>query len=218
MYYHKHLVSKLPRLINKYPDILWSKALDTVQIDSKLWMLDKLFENRIRDLGNVMILGGWIGLLGHFLLESKRFKINCVRSFDIDPSSIWVADYLNKEYETDGWKFKSSYGDWNLLDFKETHYQTHRLSDNSVADCVTKFDTIINSCCEHMEHFSEWIKRLPENRLLVLQSSSDESQTDHIHCFPNLEEFIAATRLKKIIYSGTLKLRSFDRFMIIGYK
>jgi hypothetical protein len=217
MQVHK-VLSKLPILFEKYPGIHWRNALSETQMESKAWLIQTLLEKQILDLQNVMIMGGWIGLLGNFLLNQSELKINCVRSFDIDWQSVHASDELNKELETIDWKFKASVADWDELDYDLTKYQTRRLSDQSLADCETRFDTIINTCCEHMKSFSEWIGKVPDDRLMILQSHSNSEQEGHVNTCGSLDEFSEACRLGTVLFRGQLSLKQHQRYMLIGYK
>jgi hypothetical protein len=214
---HK-MLSKLPILFKKYPDVNWKNALAETQIESKFWLVKTLINHGIVDLGNVMVVGGWIGLLGNILLNQNELNINFVRSFDIDMLSVEASDELNKELETANWKFKAFVGDWDELNYSETIYRTRRISDSSYVDCQTRFDTIINTCCEHMASFSTWLKKIPDDRLLILQSYSDSNQEGHVNTCSSIEEFAASCQLEQVLFQGQMKIRDHYRFMLVGFK
>ena len=52
--------------------------------------------------------------------------------------------------------------------------------------------------------------------LVVLQSNNYHKIEEHINCKNSLNEFIADYNFDKILYTGTLKLDTFERYMIIA--
>ncbi len=205
-------------VIKTNPNLNWRNALSKEQIRSKIWLINMLRESKLTDLGNVMILGGWIGLLGYLLLHDEELNINYIRSFDVDPESIRAADDLNYDHLKNNWKFKSCFANWDLIDYNETIYHTHRYTDNRDIDLTNRFDTIINTCCEHMSLFSDWIQKIPGDRLLILQSNSNAEFEGHTNCKSSLKEFVNSCQLSRVLYSGELDLGLYKRWMIFGYK
>jgi len=72
-----------------------AEALNKNQIASKLWLADALFGAVGAELGNVLVLGGWFGVLPAILLHDARFAIAKVTSLDVDPRCAGVALALN---------------------------------------------------------------------------------------------------------------------------
>ena len=60
-----------------------------------MWLADALFDTVGRDLGGVLVLGGWFGVLPAILLHDPRFAIASVVSLDIDPRCADLARALN---------------------------------------------------------------------------------------------------------------------------
>jgi len=81
----------------------------------------------------------------------------------------------------------------------------------------TKVDTVINTSCEHVENFSNWYDKVPQGRLVVLQSNNYFEHDEHINCVDSLEEFKKQCPMD-IVFSGELELPLYKRFMLIGYK
>ena len=71
------------------------EALNKKQIASKMGLADSLLDAVGPELGNVLVLGGWLGVLGAVLLHDPRFVIDHVESVDIDPRCAAVALSLN---------------------------------------------------------------------------------------------------------------------------
>lgn len=214
---HYHLLSRLPQLL-KISEVPWDHAFSEDQLLSKFWILETLRSIGVKDLGQVMILGGWVGLLGYILLGNKHISITKVRSFDIDHRLEKIADSLNMQYVANAWKFKAAYGNWSSLNYQETVYQTHRWSDGSLVNCVDSFQTVINTCCEHSENLETWIKKIPEDRLLILQSNSSSEYEGHVNPSPTLEDFQQKAKLGRTLFAGCLPTPRYNRWMLIGYR
>ena len=63
-------------------------ALSDGQLNSKLWLLDKI---KGIDLGTVFICAGWYGVLATMMFEDENVYVDKIRSFDIDDSCWKVA-------------------------------------------------------------------------------------------------------------------------------
>ena len=108
------------------PQLNWEYALSSGQITSKLWILEALKEIGVTSLGKVMVLGGWIGLLGHILLSERSLSIEKLRSFDIDPLCEEIADSINLSFVAREWKFKASCADCTnltILKLSSLHFE-----------------------------------------------------------------------------------------------
>ena len=79
-------------------------------------------------------------------------------------------------------------------------------------------DTIINTSCEHIENFDNWYSKVPNDRLMILQTNDYFEIDDHINCVKNINEFQKMCPLSKELYSGVLNLDQYNRFMLIGYR
>ena len=75
---------------------------------------------------------------------------------------------------------------------------------------------IINTSCEHIHNFSEWFSSLPSGFLVVLQSNNQFYSNQHVNCVVDLEEFIDQTPFQVDLFSGSLDLLDYTRFMRVG--
>ena len=212
------LLSSLIKMSKDYPEVNWPYALSTGQIISKIWIIETLRALKVENLGSVMVLGGWVGLLGHILLSEKSLQIEKIRSFDIDPICEKIADMMNVNFVSKQWKFKASCSDWNSLNYDETQYTVHRLKDFGEVPLNDRFDTIINTCCEHVSGFENWIVRIPSDRLLILQSNSSSEFEGHVNCHPSLDVFKVQVGLNRVLFEGSLDAGEYKRWMLIGYR
>lgn len=172
------------------------------QLSSKAWLINVansvLWSKReFHSFGNVYICAGWYGLLAQMIADN--FNDVFVNSIDIDPSCEKIGERL------------AGYD-------KRIRFITH---DITTFDAYEK-DTscIINTAVEHLDNdsYTKWFDNLPGNRPIILQSNNFSSANTHINTSSNLEEFIKKSKMKKIIYTGTLDCVQFDRYMIIGTK
>lgn len=184
------------------------------QIASKEWLVNELVDLDI-DLGIVFICAGWYSTLSTMLFESG-LKIEKIRSFDIDPRCVDIAERFNKPWVIDGWKFKAS--TMNIHDMKyPTTYQTNKDRD-TILEFTDMPDTIINTSCEHIVDFDKWYKSIPSRTLLVLQTNNYFDVPEHVNCSNNLQEFAKTTPMSELFYEGTLELPKYQRYMRIGIK
>ena len=93
------------------------EALNKNQVASKMWLADTLLDTVGPDLGNVLILGGWFGVLAAVLLHDRRFSIGSVTSLDIDPRCADVALALNATHVRTG-KFAAQTADMLAYDYR----------------------------------------------------------------------------------------------------
>lgn len=171
------------------------------QMQSKEWLITNL-ENFIYPEVNkhlnfpltVDIHGGWVGVLSSMLFQSA-IPIKHIRSIDIDPECESVATMMNKKEEIEG-KFSAITGD--------------------MCTVRSEGDIIINTSCEHItqEQYEIWLKNIPQNSLLVLQSNN-YNIPEHVRIANDLEEFKNQSNIE-VLWSSQLELPLYTRFMIIG--
>jgi hypothetical protein len=175
-------------------------AFSNGQVDSKLWLCRELeslgWSSRLTH-----IYGGWQGVLGFLLLSREQFKVDKIRSFDVDPSCEAVADMINENWVIKDWQFKAMTIDCN-------------------SDVPGNPDLVINTSTEHFES-DDWFDRIPNGTRVILQGN-DMVHDDHIGNAQSLTEFVNKYKLADIVYSGTKTFNypewSFTRFMMIGIK
>ena len=169
------------------------------QINSKVWLIDHL-EKYYQNLPyNILVCGGWNGVLATLLFNSN-LDITRIVSMDIDQNCEEIAYTMNKDYEMQG-RFKAITSD--MLTYED--YGKHNL--------------IINTVCEHMttEQYNQWLDRLPTNKRIVLQSNDYFSHKEHVNCKQTLKEFQQDCNLNVDI-AATMPTEKYNRFMIIGHK
>ncbi|HSD00315.1 MAG TPA: class I SAM-dependent methyltransferase, partial [Casimicrobiaceae bacterium] len=152
-------------------------------------------------LGDVLILGGWIGALAAVLLHDERFDVDRVTSVDIDPSCETIAASLNATHARAG-RFVARTADMLALDYLEE----------------AKADLVINTSCEHLSEFDRWYARIPAGQLLVMQSNDYFACDEHVNCVPDLATFKAQAPLRELLFEGERSMRRYVRFMLIGRK
>lgn len=187
------------------------------QLESKLWLVKEL-EKLDVELGIVFLCAGWYATLATMLFESN-VNVDKVRSFDIDPTTIDIAEVFNKPWFMEKWKFKALVEDIHNIDYSEHTWQFWSNANNRMSKEITDVpDTIINTSCEHITNFKEWYTKIPKGKLVVLQSNNYYEIDEHVNCVSNVQEFKKMAPMSQLLYSGKLKLPKYTRFMLIGYK
>jgi trans-aconitate methyltransferase len=77
-------------------------------------------------------------------------------------------------------------------------------------------DLVINTSCEHIADIRAWLSLLPPGSRVLLQSNNYFSEPTHINCVETLDAFIAQAGLSAIAFSGSLPMKKYTRFMLIG--
>lgn len=190
------LVGSLARVIAMHPEAEIANAFNHKQVACKVWARDRLVETLGGRFGHIAILGGWYGVLAAMLLEDPRFEIGLVESFDIDPSVAAVARTLNGA--SDG-RFRATTGDMYNLDY-----------------AALGADLIINTSCEHISDLRGWLDLLPPGTKVLLQSNDYFSEPTHINCVESVEAFERLAMLARVDFSGSLPMKKYTRFMLIG--
>ena len=194
---------------------IWNDCFSRGQLQSKLWLVKELSRLDL-DLGIVFLCAGWYATLATMLFESG-IKINRIRSFDIDDSCYSIAETFNKPWVKDEWRFKATTQDIFDIDFN-LHTYTVKRADGSTCDLTESPNTIINTSCEHIENFDNWYAKIPQGKLVILQSNNYYEVEEHVNCVGSIEEFSTIAPMKDLLYSGELELPKYKRFMLIGYK
>jgi hypothetical protein len=220
----------LYRLLDHFTDSHLVKAIKLLQIDkinydldclsqgqikSKKWLIDELVKLDL-DLGTVFLCAGWYATLATMLFESK-IKIDKIRSFDMDPSCVSIAEVFNKPWVLEDWNFKSCTK--NILDINYDFY-TYNVarSNGTVCKLSDSPNTIINTRCEHIEDFNKWYNLIPNSKIVILQTNNYIEIEDHVNCSNSLSEFRIQTPMTTLLYEGELVLDKYTRYMRIGIK
>ena len=194
---------------------IWDDCFSRGQLQSKAWLIRELKELDPK-LGTVFLCAGWYATLSTMLFEND-FDIDKVRSFDIDPSCASIAEIFNKPWTMKDWQFKASTADIKDINYSGYTYKTLK-SDGSESELYDEPNTIINTSCEHIDNFSEWYDKIPDDKLVILQSNNYFEVEEHVNCSNNIDEFKAQAPCKEYLFTGTLDLGIYKRFMIIGKK
>jgi len=167
------------------------------QVNSKVWLAEQLLGFVPVKLLNIVIYGGWNGVLASILFNSK-ISIQRITSVDIDPLCENIAYTINKRYEMQG-KFSAITAD--MCDFK------------------TDADVVINTSCEHItqEQYERWLSNQPGDAVFVLQSNNYFDLDEHIRCSIDLTDFTKMSKIKPY-FRGTFPTSKYERYMLIGKK
>jgi len=196
---------------------IWNDCFSRGQLESKLWLIQELEDCKI-NLGTVFLCAGWYATLATMLFQSN-IKLDNVRSFDIDDTCVDIAETFNKPWFVDSWKFKGITQDIMDVDYNEHTWQYWSNANNRMSKPITDSpDTIINTSCEHIENFEEWYAKIPDGKLVVLQSNNYYEVDEHVNCVKDIKEFGNMARMTGPLYAGELELPKYKRFMLIGYK
>jgi hypothetical protein len=190
------LMKGLASVLGKHPDADLGNAFNHKQIGSKMWARDSLHEALGGRLEKVVLLGGWYGILAAILFDDPRFEIGAITSYDIDPAVGAVAETLNREWAD---RFSAVTADMYGLDY-----------------AAMGADLIVNTSCEHIADLRAWLALLPKGVRVMLQSNDYFSEPTHINCVPSLEAFAEQAQLSTLDFSGSLKMKKYTRFMLIG--
>ena len=186
------------------------------QLKSKKWLVEELKACSV-DLGTVFLCAGWYGTLATMLFESK-IPLNKIRSFDLDPSCVEIAEIFNKKWVVDNWKFKASCQDIHNFIFNDDHiYRVYKAGGEEELLYDTP-DTLINTSSEHIKDYCAWFNRIPDGKLVVVQGNDYIEIDEHINCSKDLKEFSDKSPMTTVLYEGELELEKYKRFMKIGYK
>jgi len=195
---------------------IWDDCFARGQLESKLWLVRELQQCNI-PLGTVFICAGWYATIATMLFESG-IEVDKIRSFDMDTTCASIAEVFNKPWVVDSWKFKASYKDIHDIDFTgKTPYSVYK-SNGEEQLLLDSPDTVVNTSCEHIENFEEWYAKIPDGKLVILQSNNFYDVEEHVNCVTDVDEFINTAPMTTVLYSGELALPKYNRFMIIGYK
>lgn len=187
------------------------------QLESKLWLIKELKKLDL-DLGTVFLCAGWYATLATMLFE-HNFKVDKIRSFDIDKSTVNIAEIFNKPWFTDQWKFKALVEDINNINYEMHTWQFWSTANNRMSYPITDIpNTIINTSCEHLYDFHSWYNKIPIGKLIILQANNYHEVEEHVNTYNSTEEFSSNAPMTQTLFEGELELLKYKRFMKIGYR
>jgi hypothetical protein len=134
-------------------------------------------------------------------LSREQFKVDQIRSFDVDSNCEKIADMINENWVIKDWQFKA-----------------HSMDCNN--DLPGYPDLIINTSTEHFEE-SIWFDMIKPGTRVILQGNN-LVHDDHFGNAEDLTGFENKYKLTQVMYRGTMDFNypnwSFTRYMIIGIK
>ena len=167
------------------------------QVNSKVWLAENLLEFVPVRPVNIVIYGGWNGVLASILFNSN-IAVQRITSVDIDPVCEDIANTVNRRYLDDN-KFSAVTAD--------------------MCEHISDADVVINTSCEHItqEQYNKWLSNQPNNATIVLQSNNYFELDEHIRCSSSVDDFIKMSNIQ-VLYKGELETPKYSRDMIIGKK
>ena len=138
-----------------------------------------------------------------FSTNFSNLEIIKIRSFDLDPSCISIAEVFNKPWVAENWNFKSITENILDIDYTSHSWTSWSSANNRMSNPITDVpNTIINTSCEHIENFDKWYNLIPKNKIVILQTNNYIEIEDHVNCSSNLEEFRVQTPMTTVLYEG----------------
>jgi hypothetical protein len=196
---------------------IWNDCFSRGQLQSKLWLVHELKKCNV-DLGTVFLCAGWYATLATMIFESD-IKVDKIRSFDIDETTVDIAETFNKSWFENQWQFKALVEDIQDINYNEHTWQYWSNKNNRMSyPIIDSPNTIINTSCEHIENFSEWYSKMPIGKLVILQSNDYFEVKEHVNCSKSISQFSRSCPMKETLFEGELFLPDYTRFMKIGYK
>lgn len=187
------------------------------QLHSKLWLVNELKTLDI-ELGTVFLCAGWYATLATMIFESG-IKVDKIRSFDIDKSTVDIAEIFNKPWFTNQWQFKALKEDIHDVNYDNHTWQYWSNKNNRMSfPIVDTPNTVINTSCEHLTDFDKWYNKIPSGKLVILQSNDYFGIDEHVNCAIDAEDFSKMSFMSEVLFLGELPLEKYTRFMKIGYK
>ena len=208
--------TSLGRAILHFPDAPWEDAISNGQLQSKAWAIGQLIKLN-RPLGLVYVVGGWLGMLPLLMFAEPRLRFTKIRSFDIDPVCEAIADQVNIENVIAGWRFKAITQDMYTVGYRRHTYEVAD-EDGKMAAMVESCDTVINTCCDHLANFKRWWSMIPPGKMVVIQNNDFIAGADHVNTVKSLAAMQHQAPMAKRLFSGTLNLGKYHRFMLIGFR
>lgn len=170
-------------------------SVDKNHWEGKEWLAKELYKNYNHPNGNILVVGGWYGMMAYQLRKLWPNASMNITSSDMDPMC-------------------ECYG-WELFHDQDVAFKTldvHKPIDFS------PYSAIVNTSCEHMEQedLINIVKNKPKNTWICFQTNDYTALNAHINCWPDPKLFALELKLDYIAYTGTLNLGDFNRHMVIG--
>jgi len=146
-------------------------------------------------LNNILVIGSWFGILSNHLL--KNYEVLELVEVDKDPRCKIISSRLNCFLKS---------------------FRNHLNEDISKFDSelFRKYNTFINTSCEHMD-YKIWWDKVPRRSHVLLQSNNFNIK-EHTHKDTDIQSMKDKYQLTKIFYEDTLELNLYNRFTLAGIK
>ena len=217
----------LKKMVNRFEGPALTDAFSRGQLQSKLWLLDKVSDYNLKLGDTIYVCAGWYGVLSALLFERYNVEGN-IYSFDSDPTTSNPADTLNKEWIIDNMKFKSFVKDIKELKYDDEilpiqHFKYTDATEFEIMDTtheVKKPTCVINTSCEHITDFKKWWDSIPKDTMVILQNNDfiDNDDETVVNTITDMQSWLDELKLSKEIFSGVLSLEQYKRYMVIGTK
>ena len=185
--YTNALYSTPPEYLPRYDE--FRDMFSSGQIRSKEWVVDEL-RNVLYDQSKVIIVGAWYGTLG-MLIHSQLPQLS-ITLLDKDDRCKKFIDNV-------------------VYDISEMCAITADMFQYNYTE-----DIIINTSCEHIGNVRDWLSLIPHGKIVVLQSNNYLEGNGHVNCVNSAEDFIKQVNLTTVLYTGSLELPMYTRYMLIG--
>lgn len=204
----------LVRAMDDFPQVNWTDATSPGQMRSKVWLVDVL-AGLNRPLGDVLVVGGWVGMLGKMLLSDQRLSINSVRQIDLDMEATRAANRMNRYRVMQDWLFRAFTRDAMSIDYGRTE-----LTDiNREGETITisfKPGLVINTSWEHFPDPKAWFALLPAGTLVAIQASSNTTYDGHVSPVATLDALRRDAPLREELYGATREISGSLRHTLVG--
>jgi hypothetical protein len=188
---------RIKDIIQKHGGVNWKDALGSSQLISKLELTDEL-SKVIEPQSNIVLIGGWVGLIP-YLMNLRGLKCNSVVNIEIDQNALLASDFLN--YET-------------IFNYERLFEDALNVEYERWSDMI-----IINTSCEHLPNYAEWIDRIPSGTRCILQSNNMFGLPEHVNCHKDLHDFESHSGLQVIQGRKEIDIGDgWNRFMISGIR
>lgn len=187
--YGNNDIFRIKDIVHSFDDNHWR---------GKQWVADIVKNYYEHKAGNVLIMGGWYGMMAYQMRKAFPDRQINITSVDMDPRC-----------EEFGYKL---FGDMDI---------------NFVTQDITKlnlqaYDIIINTSVEHMDFtvIRNILKSKRKDTLIAFQSNDYFEELSHINCSRYLTDFVEDVEQylseERARYWGEMNMHGFKRFMVVG--
>ena len=190
------------------------------QVKSKIWLVEEL-EKLGANLGNVVVLAGWMGQIIDYF--ENRVEFVKARVVDMDEQSCIISDYFTNLDLLKEYRVKAVNENIFDLDLKLGGYYlpivNFKKEEKKSYVEVFQPDTIINTSAEHMPddwYFNIQKKNFERPPTVVIQSNNLFDVPEHVNCVHSVDHMKKKYPMSEVLYEGELQLQGYKRVMLIG--